>query len=217
MPASVSFTIGADPWAAAMQIAAQAGFELFFDAAGVCTMRPVIDPATTAPVASYTDDEDSAIVTSVQRSLVNTGVPNLIILISQGSNVTTPIQSVWWDSNPDSPTFYNSTVPAIGSSHTVPTPQGTYPTTTVTSTSGTATSQATNDAAARAIFLGAYGAFETLDLKLRDNPAHDAEDVVTVTSEEAGIDGSSYVFDTITVQCDYSTELEAKGRIVVGT
>ena len=84
-----------------------------------------------------------------------------------------------------------------------------------TSTSSTATTQTDNDRAAAAIFLAQYGSFETVDLKIRDNPAHDVEDVVFVVSEDAGITGSTYVLDTITVQLDYSSELEMKGRVVV--
>ncbi|MDE1904842.1 MAG: hypothetical protein KGH75_00140 [Rhodospirillales bacterium] len=215
VPAMQTFQVGGDPWAAACQIAASVGYELFFDAFGVCVMRPLIDPTSTAPSMAY-EDGASNIVTDVQRSLVNTGVPNLVIVISQGSNVGAPIQSVWWDSNPSSPTFYNSTAPTIGTSSTVPPKMGTYPTTQITDTGSTATTQADNDAAARALFLASHGRFETLDLKIRDNPAQDVEDVISVASADAGIAaGSNYVLDTITIGLDYSTEEELKGRLVV--
>jgi hypothetical protein len=213
VPAQANFAIGDDPWAGALTVCADAGFELFPDATGVLQLRPVVDPSNLTPVATYVDD-DTSIMTSVQRSLVNTGVPNLIIMVSQGSNIDVPLQSVYWDSDPNSPTFYNATTPPLFPGSPIPENQGTYPATIMSSTSSTATTQADNDAAAKSAFLAAVGSFNGLDWKIRWNPAHDVEDVCTITSQLDGIIQQNYVVDTITFQLSGQSETELKGRLV---
>lgn len=216
VPAAMNFNIGDDPWTSALTLAASGGYELFPDPQGIITARPVLDPRTLPIVAIYdTTDTTHSIVTSIQRSLVTTAVPNVIIATSQGSGVATPLISYWWDSDSASPSFYNSTVPVPGSNMTsLPSNQGTYPTTVATITGAAATTQLQNDTIAAAAGLSTKGTFETIDLKIRDNPAHDVEDVITANDPAALITPKNYCLDTVTIPLDFAAELEMKGRLV---
>ena len=206
-PATATWAAGDDPWAFCQTLAASGGYELFFDRFGICTLRPVPDP-TTAPVAEVYVEGDTATFTGVSRAFTNVGVPNVIICVSQGSNVSPPIQSIWWDANPASPTFYGVSGPPAP-------PTGTYPTTTSKITTALATSDPQAAAIAQSAGLAALGSIETLPLKIRSNPALDVEDVIEVVRTRVGLDGSQrYVIDQLAVPLSYATEQTMTGRRV---
>lgn len=212
-PAPVSFNADSDPWASALQIAADSGYEMFFDELGVCVMQPPRNPLYGSIAAVYAPGP-SNIVTTIDRSENNQGVPNLVIVTSQGSNVPTPLRSVWWDDNPNSPTFYNLLAPPLLAGAPIPAPAGLYPTTTASNTGSTATTQTANDQAAQALFLGTAGAFETITFKIRDNPAHEVGDVVSILDSSIGPTANSYLIDSMVIQCTSTPEMELKGRLV---
>jgi hypothetical protein len=220
VPAAMNWNINDDPWSAALAVAAAGGYELFPDPSGIIVARPTLNTLTTSPSASYAGagiGGADSILTSVQRSLVTSTVPNIIVVQSQGSGVTTPLTSYWWDSNPDSPTFYSATVPVPGSNMTaLPSkdPGSTYPTTSNTITTQAATTQLQSDSIAQSAGYGVLGTIESIDFKIRDNPAHDVDDVVQLQDDDVIISPTLYCLDTITIQLDASQELEAKGRLV---
>lgn len=216
VPAQMTFNIGDSPWSSALALAASAGYELYPDPQGIIVARPVLNPAQLPTTVTYQTGLPNSIVTSIQRSLISSSVPNVIIVVSQGSNVGTPLISYWWDSNQNSPTFYNTTVPVPGSNmSTLPGAQGTYPTTIAEQTGAAATTQIANDAIAQSMGFASKGSIETVDIKIRDNPAQDADDVVAVLDAATTIVTKAYVLDTLTMQLAGRSEMEAKGRLVV--
>ncbi len=214
VPPQMTFNIGDSPWTSALALAAAGGYEVFADVHGTIVARPALNPDTTAPSISYETGAES-IVTSIQRSIATTAVPNVIEVISQGSNIAAPIASYWWDSDQNSPTFYNDTVPVPGvNMSTLPTREGTYPTTAFSVTGAAATTQGQNDLIALAQGYGAKGSLETIDVKIRDNPAHDVEDVIGLYDPATTLTAKLYVLDTLTVQMTGAQEMELKGRLV---
>jgi hypothetical protein len=218
VPAQMTFNILDSPWTAALALAASGGYECFPDYNGVIVARPVVNPQTTAVSVNYdaSPDNTDGIVTSIQRSLVTTAVPNVIISTAQGSNIPTPFISYWWDSNSNSPTFYNATTPVPGSNMTtLPARTGTYPMTTSGQTNAAATTQEQNDTIALSIGIGTQGTFETIDFKIRDNAAQDVEDVIGLYEPDTTVTPKLYMLNTITVQMDQSTEMECKGQLTL--
>jgi hypothetical protein len=135
---------------------------------------------------------------------------------AQGSNIPTPFISYWWDSNPASKTFYNSTVPTPGSNmSTLPSREGTYPYTSSSQTNAAATTQEQNDTIALAQGTAVLGTFETVTFYIRDNAAHDVEDVVTLIEPESLITTKDYMINTLTLQLDHSTAMEVQAQLVV--
>lgn len=217
VPAKATFTIGSDPWAAALQVAASIGYELFPDAQGVFVARPALNPIQTPVSATYSTGP-GGIMTKNIRSLVNTNAPNVIVVESQGSGVTTPLVSYWWDSNVGSATYYNSTPPVPGSNmHSLPTrdPSATYPPTVSNTSTQLATTQLACDNIALGKGYGVIGLIDSCDVKIRDNPAHEPDDVVIFQDDDLWPTGTSYVLDTVIIQLDHSQEMEMKGRLVV--
>ena len=217
VPAAMAFAIGDDPWASALALAAAGGYELFPDATGVIVARPTVNPINTSPSATYASGPDG-IVTKIQRSLINTTVPNVIVVESQGSGVTTPLVSYWWDSAVGSTTYYNATVPTPGSNmHSLPTrdPAATYPVTVATISTQAARTQTQCDDIALSAGYATIGTIDTFDVKIRDNPAHDVDDVLVLQDPEVWPNPTLYVVDKVIVQIDIAQELEIQGRLVV--
>ena len=191
VPAQALLNIGDDPWAQACTLVASGGYELFPDPLGVITLRPVQDPSAKQSVASYIEGQGSWFF-QAKKILKNTAVPNWVIVISQGSNIATPIRADWQDTDPRSYTY-------IGS----PPGSGTYPLTVQKVQTSLATTQPQAQAMANAIGLAAKGLFDGAYLMIPTNAALDADDVLTVTRGAAGIVGPRrYVFDSWSYQLD---------------
>lgn len=95
--------LGGDPWADALKIADAAGYDLFFDVSGAATLASVRSYASTAPVATYIED-DEAMIVDLRRSLSSDETYNGVIVTGEGSGVT-PVRAEAWDEEPDSPTY----------------------------------------------------------------------------------------------------------------
>ncbi|HEY5024709.1 MAG TPA: hypothetical protein VII76_07015 [Acidimicrobiales bacterium] len=199
VPPVTSYPIGSDPFASAATLAQACAYELFLDRNGQPQLMLVRDPSTLPVVADYTEGPRCT-VTQLNRKLSNVAVPNWIIVTSQGSGVTVPLRADWKDTNPDSPTFI----------------YGTYPTTKQTIQTSLATTQDQVDLLAETAGYGVIGLLESVTLNIRDNPAHEPEDVVTVTRERAGLNGSAYVLGQIDISLDTATPTPttATGRLV---
>jgi hypothetical protein len=57
------------------------------------------------------------------------------------------------------------------------------------------------------------GRFETCDTYIRDDPARDASDVVTINDPVLNME-ANFVLDSLVVQMGYSTAMEIVGRRV---
>jgi hypothetical protein len=207
------WTVGDDPFAAALSIALAAGQELYPDAQGVITSNNVLDPTTLTSVATYIEGTAAAPV-GFARTLDNSNVPNIVCVVSSGSGVSVPIQTFWWDNNPASKTFYASGTPGV----TLPARDvtSTYPTTQKKITTSQATTLAQAQAIANAAGLNFIGSFESALVTLRDNPAHDVNDVITLQRASAGVPSpTKYIIDQVVIDVGAQTPLQITARLVV--
>jgi hypothetical protein len=186
--APAAFNMGDDPTALIASSALAASYECFFDQAGVFIAEPIADPASIAPTASYSEGP-SCTFTELQRTLSNKGVPNHIIVISQGSNIPTPLRGDWYDVNPASPSYIF----------------GPYPTTVVVVQTSLATTQPQVDAMAQALGTAALGTFDGMQITYLGDPAMDAGCVVTVTRGPSKVAAAPYIIQKGTLDLGVST------------
>lgn len=203
--APISFNIGDDPMAGAMAAAAAAAADLFFDPVGVPTLLPIVDPATIAPAATFAGGPDSILLSTLNKK-INTAVPNVIVVVSQGSSVTTPLTAMWWDSDPTSFSFYGYFPPPAR-------PLGEYPTTVQQITTTVATTQGQVNAMAKAAGLAAKNTFDTITVTLRDFPPLDGIDTMQIADPQARIFGL-YTVDQITYPLGTGANMPVTGRKV---
>jgi hypothetical protein len=98
----------------------------------------------------------------------------------------------------------------------LPTKSGTYPTYLVTINSSAATTLAQAQSIANAAGLGYIGTIEGAVIKIRDNPAHDVNDVVTLLRVSAGIEvQSNYVVDQVSIDMTPNVPLQLTTRLVI--
>jgi hypothetical protein len=93
-----------DPWQDAVYLAQLVGYDLYFDALGVVTLRPFpsLDAATV--VAKYEEGQQT-LITSLDRSMSSKETYNGVIYTIEGSQVDTPIRVEIWDEDTTSPTY----------------------------------------------------------------------------------------------------------------
>ena len=207
--APVAFNVGDDPAKLILDQALAAstieadgdvvGMEAYFDQVGTFTLAAVADPAGLVTTAAYTEGP-TCTFTSLTRTLSNKGIPNWIIVVSQGSNVGTPLRSDWQDLDPQSPTYL----------------YGPYPTTVQHVTTAIATTQAQVDAMALALGTARLGTFDALTMNYLGDPAHDAGDVVTVTRQASRLAASPYVMQKGTLDLGIGASSSLTGYSMVG-
>ena len=189
------FNIGDDPSQLVQSLALAAtavvggdsiGMECYFDRQGVFNLVPIVDPTTQVSVYDYVEGPGN-IATIIQRTLTNKGVPNWIILVSQGSNIPTPIRADWQDNNPASPTYIGSPT------YSTDPPGGVYPTTVQSVTTTLAATQAQAQAMVNALGQAAFGQFDQIQLSTMGDPALDPLDVFTVTRGASKLSNAAYV------------------------
>lgn len=182
-----------DPWKDATELAKSIGFELFFDADGVCVLRPEPDPSAAATVASYAEG-DNATILSVDRELSDEETYNHVV-VSGESQTTTPVRAEARDEDPSSATYY------LGPFGDVP---RFYASPLIT------TSAQAQDAA-DALLRRSLGLVEVVRFSAVPNPAHDVGDVVQVAYSAGRVDGL-YVLDQFTVPLSAGGVLTATTR-----
>lgn len=106
--AAQTYAPGDDRWDAAVALATNAGCLLYFDAAGVLTLRAIPDVSTAAPAWMFAPGANSVLVT-VQNSLDRSNAANVILVTAQGTGIDTPLVSIARDTNPASPTYVDGT------------------------------------------------------------------------------------------------------------
>lgn len=302
VPAVSSYDVGDDPWEACVELAQTAGQQLYFDYSGTLQLCPLPDPSTGTPCITYVEGSTPSAV-SIKRVISNDSMPNVIIVQQEGSNSSSQFTCYWWDSNPDSPTYYGP-APEGGFSPgpvtTLPEPDPTsrYPATiqlvstslipdntvsyTASATNGTSTltltvaqgatlvvgmgvkgAGITGSATITAISIGtsavvtisgtigtltassysftaigstrdewcqalanaagilAIGSIENTTITLRDNPAHDVDDIVAVQRVKSGVflgglleepSPMNYVLDQVQIDLGVKTPLSITGR-----
>jgi hypothetical protein len=94
-----------DPWGSARDLFADNGYDLNFDGNGVARAIQVPDPATVAPVFDYGAGATNLVLEAdVSGTLEKTY--NGVIVVGEGSSLTTPVRGEVWDTNPASPTYW---------------------------------------------------------------------------------------------------------------
>lgn len=212
VPPVSTFSTGADPWASAITLATGGGMELYADWNGTIVLQPTPDPGSIQPCTTYTEGT-AAMATAIKRTLSNANVPNVIVATAQGSGVAPPLQTFWWDNDPSSKTFYAFGDPGP----TLPPPDAgsTYPMLVASITSSIATDITSLQAVANQQGVLLKGKFETAVFTLRDQPAHDVDDVIGMQRTAAGIPlGTNYVLDQISIDLTAVGTTSIAGRLV---
>lgn len=93
-----------DAWRHCLDMAQQAGMELFVDPEGVYTLRPVPDPDIEPVVWEFHEGEDCTL-TQIDRRLNNRETYNRVVVLAQGAGLLQPVIAEAVDDNPFSPTW----------------------------------------------------------------------------------------------------------------
>ncbi len=198
--AQVVFDDGADsdPWADAVSLAADHGWVLYFDTAGVARLSSAPSLDERLSVFTFAAGEAS-ITTERQRSSPLESVYNGVIVSGEGSDLEVPVRGEAWDATPGSPTYY---LGPFGKSPTF------YSSPLIT-TAGQA------QAAAETRLAGVLGRSENLVWSSLVHPGLEPLDVVTV---QAG-DGTAraYILDALTIPLGVSDVMQSTARAITVT
>ncbi len=221
-----SYNQGSNPWQAALDMASVVGYELYFDAHGVVTGRPIPNPFTQAITWNFTDDQvavygsggtgSTALLGSpysrpaaVQVQMTRQGIYNDIIVQGTGSANTaaytgpggtaagSPILAQAQDTNPGSPTYISGGLGNIPN----------FVSSSLITDAG-AQNMANNDLQV------ALSSSWTVTLQIPPNPILDIDDVVLVTRPRVGLNNALVVIDTITHAIRYADLTSFTGRIL---
>jgi hypothetical protein len=202
--APAAYAVGDDPSAFIAAQALAAGCEQYFDRTGTWVFTPIVDPATLSvdPNCNMVEGQRGTTFTQLQRTLSNQGVPNWIIVISQGSNIPTPLRADWQDTNPNSYTYID----------------GNYPTTIEVVQTSSATTQAQAQAMANALGLTAQGLFDAMQVTFLGDPAIGDGDVISLTRSASRMSGAPYCVQQGQLYLDTSNNSTLTGyRVIPGT
>lgn len=185
-----------DPWKDAVELAELVGYDLFFDANGVCQLTPfpTIDGSTI--VASFKEGDDT-IITELDRTISTRETYNGVIYIVEGSEVPTPIRVEVWDEDTTSPTY------RFGKFGEVP----------IFVNSNLLTTEAEAVKAASSLLNQYVGAQETISWNSLVDPTLDAQDVVYVKADGAKVD-RVVIIDSLSIPMSPEGAMSAVARTV---
>lgn len=181
------FTSDDDPMDMALKMAGSLGAELFFDGNGKCALRPEPDPLFDPPVFAYEDGETSTL-TGIGRDLDDEQAYNGVIVISENSELATPLRAEAWDTNQNSPTYYDPDYPS----------QSLYGAVPYFINSQYITTQQQCQDAADANLARVLGIIEKIQFEAVNNPAHTSGDIITVGRSSIGATGVN-ILDSLTI------------------
>ena len=102
---TVSTSGSNSPWTDITGLASSLGAELYIDATGAFTLRPLPDPNTIPPIWDYFDG-DGGMLTSATRKLDSSKAVNYVIATGENTAAKKPLLATAVDSDPSSPTYY---------------------------------------------------------------------------------------------------------------
>ncbi len=206
-----TYNQGQDPWQAALDIFAAAGYELFFDVMGNVVGRPVPDPTQQPVVWNFVEGAISAtgqsghplggtpFTTPVDctMTLTRDGIPNDFFVSATAADGSVPQQSEAADMNPQSPTYIHG-------------PMGDVPSFIY---DGNITTL--NEAQAEADYNLAVSIAKSWQVSVRTppNPLFDIDDVCTISRARLGLNMQKFVVDSITTTVRYDDDTAVAGRI----
>lgn len=183
-----------DPWQDIQSMAQSIGYECYFDARGVCVLRPVPDPDT-APSQWEFEDIAHPTITSLVRRVSDSNTYNKIIATGEGTGNDVPVQAIALDDDPASPTYY----------------LGSYGTVTYRFTSPLILTEDQAQAAADAMLRQVKGATEAVEVDVIPMPAVEPGDVVTVTRGRSKVEGR-FLVDQLTTPLDAAATMHFTAR-----
>ena len=176
-----TYDAGADPWTAAVTLAAGLGAEVFFDANGVCALQPVPDPATGAVAFAFADGP-AGVASAWTKTFDDSNAANSIVVTGEAPGTLATVSAIAQDNDPASPTY-------VG---------GPYGVVTRLIVDRTITTTGQAQTRANAELLIAQG----LSLQVQGDvlvlPMLEPGDIATITSPRAGIHGQ-FVLDGLTI------------------
>lgn len=185
-----------DPWKDAVELCELVGFDLFFDANGIATMRQFPNLDGSVVVASYREGDNNKII-SIRRNISSKETYNGVIYTLEGSEVTTPVRVQAWDEDTTSPTY------RFGVFGEAPT----FVTSNLLATEAQALS------AAYALLNRYIGAQESISWNSIVDPTLDANDVVYIRNVGAKVD-RVVIIDSIDIPLSPEEEMTADARVV---
>jgi len=190
------FQTGTDPWAGVVSVAEKSGYDLYFNATGVCTLQPFPDPSTATPATIYAENKE-AMLLGINRRISTEYTYNGVILSAEGTAMLEPYRAEAWDDDPNSPTY------RYGNFGQVP----------IFLTSTLLTSLAIAQSSAQKI-LGRYtGASEEISWSQVVNPAHDVYDIIQVENSGARVN-VILIIDSMSIPLSPTDSMSAKARAV---
>jgi hypothetical protein len=189
---------GDDRWAWCQSLATAFGMELFFDADGTCTLRPISQASSGSVAWELSDGEDGNLLT-VSRRWHREGTYNRVIATGESTDpAVAPARGVATDTTPTSPTYYFG-------------PFGKTP--RFYSSPFISTAQAAADAAA-AILSGELGTTQEINFSATVNPALEVGDVVRINRERIGITDEDHVLERLTIPLSAEASMSGTTRAV---
>jgi len=100
-----------DPWSDSVDLCDSKGYRLYFDANGVVTMEQIISPNDVTELVRYNPTATATttanpMILSLSRTWDSDDTYNGIVASGEGSGLRYPFQSVAWDDDPSSITYY---------------------------------------------------------------------------------------------------------------
>ena len=181
-------TVGGDPWADAVRLANLCAQDLFFDANGICILRPLPVLANSVPTTTQMQGSQRFTIVQAERSLDNKNVFNNIVLDVQPTDGTNPYRVVAGDQDPNSPTY-------VG---------GSFGTVTKNITTSVPTSQAQAVAVAVALLNQNIGAQDAHTYAMVCDPSLDVFDILQVAITGLNVN-SNLILDSATIPLDATT------------
>jgi hypothetical protein len=102
---TVSTSGSNSPWTDITGLASSLGAELYIDATGAFTLRPLPDPNTIPPVWDYFDG-DGGMLTNASRKMDSSKAVNYVIATGENTGAKTPLLAKAVDADPSSPTYF---------------------------------------------------------------------------------------------------------------
>lgn len=215
-----------DPWADLQSLVTPCGMELFFNTSGQPVMQPIVNPVSgTAGVSflgAYEDDSGIGTLVMAERVLDETGTFSGVIGIGNGTgtdefgNAIPPVTSISvsptdgnlyngvWNTNPDSPTYFDPGNPEASAFGEVP---YIFETQAIPGDGDSPQSaQLKINAAALAQLQLILTAYEDPDFTCVTNAALWEDDIIKLGRARAGID-AQYIVQGMTIPLDVVTAM----------
>lgn len=196
----LTFERAEDPWDKIRKMTESFGGEVLFDGYGRPVLRMMSNPQYDEPVFDYVENED-ATFTGIQRTLDDTDSYNGVVVTGQNSNNERPIRAEAWDTEPDSPTYYDPIKPTASTYGPVPY----FITSEYVKTAGQAQAAAQTNLAIQS------GIIETVTFDGIANFAHESGDVIRIKRDRVGVD-DNYVLESYSHDLGSAIKMSGKTR-----